>query len=117
MEDSRMGKAQREKGKRGEREYKTKNKYLGEKDFSITIQIRTLPPGSAVLRDFRRCGRDWAAGCTYRSKTSGRPETSESAAAVLKGRQGGRDSGGNAPAQPGAVAGVYVPAELSENVF
>ncbi len=22
---------------------KTKNKYLGEKDFSITIQIRTLP--------------------------------------------------------------------------
>ena len=23
--------------------YKTKNKYLGEKDFSITIQIRTLP--------------------------------------------------------------------------
>ena len=84
-----MGKMQREKGKRGEREL------AGIlRDYGYNCRR-----GSAVLRDFRRCGRDRAAECTYRSKTSGRLETSESAAAVLQGRQGGRDSGGNAPAQ------------------
>lgn len=98
-----MGKAQREKGKRGERELA-----------GLWIQ---LPPGSAVLRDFRRCGCDRAAECTYRSKTSGRPETPESAATVLQGRQGGRDSGGDASQEPGTLEGIHVDGELPQDLF
>lgn len=74
-------------------------------------------PGSAVLRDFRRCGCDRAAECTYRSKTSGRPETPESAATVLQGRQGGRDSGGDASQEPGTLEGIHVDGELPQDLF
>lgn len=69
-----MGKMQREKGKRGEREL------------------------AGILRDYGyKCDR--TAGRTYRGQAGGRPETPESITAGFQGCKGGRDSGGNASAQ------------------
>lgn len=72
---------------------------------------------SSIAGDFWRCGCDRTAGRTYRGQAGGKPETSESAATVLQGRQGGRDSGRDASQEPGILEGIHVDGELPQDLF